>query len=320
MKNKQSQNKLKQEFFRQMLMIRIVEEKVLELFSKGLVSGTTHTCIGQEACAVGVINALDRGKDIIFSNHRGHGHFLAYSQNIVGLFGEIMGKETGVCEGIGGSQHLCEKNFYSSGIQGGMVPCATGAAFAEKKKQTGAIVTVFIGDGTLGQGVVYESLNIASLWSLPMLFVVEDNKYAQSTPSKLQHAGKLIERASPFQIESEELWVEDPIEVYNTASLAIKKVRKEVKPFFLVLHTYRLGPHSKGDDHRPREEIEKYKMKDPLLNLKKKLPEDFVRKTEELIKKKVDDALKKAIASPPKSFSQFREEINYAPDISDEFE
>ncbi len=316
MKNEcEDEDKLRQKFFKEMLTIRVVEEKILELFSKGLVSGTTHTCIGQEACAVGVVNALDCDKDIIFSNHRGHGHFLVYCGDIEGLFTEIMGREAGVCGGNGGSQHLCEKNFYSSGIQGGMVPSAIGVAFAEKEKQTGAIVTVFIGDGTLGQGVVYESLNIAALWSLPILFVVEDNKYAQSTPSKLQHAGKLSERALPFQIESKELEVKDPIEVYDITCKIVKKVRENIKPYFLVLHTYRLGPHSKGDDFRPKEEINKYKKRDPLLNLENQLYQSFTKETKEFIKKKVNSALEKAQKSSLKDFAQFSKEVGFASNV-----
>lgn len=262
---------LKKEFFKQMILIRTVEERILDLFSEGLLHGTTHTCIGQEACAVGVINALDKSKDIIFSNHRNHGHFISYSGDIKGLLAELIGKRSGVCRGIGGSQHIHKKNFYSSGIQGGIVPPAVGAAYAEKEKGSKALVTVFLGDGTLGQGVVYESFNIASLWSLPVLFVIEDNKYAQSTPSKMQHAGRLSKRATPFDIESKELNATNVCKVYEAASEAVDKVRRKVCPYFLLLHTYRLVPHSKGDDYRSENEIERYKDKDPLLNMKKTL-------------------------------------------------
>jgi TPP-dependent pyruvate/acetoin dehydrogenase alpha subunit len=295
------------EFYTQMYRIRRIEETLLDLFSKGLLTGTTHTCIGQEACAVGVINALDKEKDIIFSNHRGHGHYIAYSGDIVGLLGELMGKSIGVCAGIGGSQHLCKKNFYTNGIQGGIVPVATGMAFAEKLKGTGAIVTVFLGDGTLGEGVVYEAFNISALWKLPILFVLEDNKYAQTTPSYMQHSGELSKRASIFLIESAELEVEDVMEVYDLAIEAVSYVRNKVKPFFLVLHTYRFSPHSKGDDFRSKEEIEYYKKKDPLNILRNKLLQSNfdIQTIEKEIEEEIKNALDFVSNSPILSWDEF---------------
>ena len=300
---------LEQDFFKQMVLIRTVEEYILELFSKGLVTGTTHTCIGQEACAVGVVNALNKEKDIIFSNHRNHGHYLAYCDDVEGLLGEIMGKEVGVCGGIGGSQHIHRGNFFSSGIQGGLVPSATGAAFAEKLKKTDAIVVSFLGDGTLGQGVVYECLNIASLWSLPILYVVEDNKYAQSTPSHVQHAGRLVDRASPFQIESRELEVENVIGVYQIARKAVKLVRREKRPYFLVLHTYRLVPHSKGDDYRSKEEIEAHRAKDPLLQMEKHLDSEFVKSVKRSSQQRVARVIDELRDKPGKDLSRFLKEV-----------
>jgi TPP-dependent pyruvate/acetoin dehydrogenase alpha subunit len=294
-----------------MFRIRRAEESLLDLFSKGLLTGTTHTSIGQEACAVGVINAVDRVKDIIFSNHRGHGHFIAYCQDLVGLFGELMGKSVGVCGGISGSQHLCKNNFYTNGIQGGIVPVATGMAFAEKLKDTGAIVIVFIGDGTLGQNVVYESLNIASLWKLPILLVLEDNQYAQSTPSFMQHSGNLAKRAEPFEIKSAEVEAQDVMKVYLLARDAIEYVRYEKRPFFLVLHTYRLSPHSKEDDFRPSDEIVFHRKTDPLLTLRNKLIESniTVRDIETGVEKEISSALEIAIDSKPLDWADFRNEL-----------
>jgi TPP-dependent pyruvate/acetoin dehydrogenase alpha subunit len=300
------------EFYAQMYRIRRVEETLLDLFSKGLLTGTTHTSIGQEACAVGVINALDREKDIIFSNHRGHGHYITYSGDIIGLFGELMGKSVGVCAGIGGSQHLCKKNFYTNGIQGGIVPVATGMAFAEKLKGSGAIVAVFMGDGTLGQGVVYEAFNISSLWKLPVLFIVEDNKYAQTTPSWMQHSGEISKRASVFLIKSAEIEVNDVMEVYELAKEVVNYVRTNIKPFFLVLHTYRLSPHSKGDDVRPKEEIEYYKKRDPLKLLRDKLLQNglSIQTIEKKIDKEIDEALEFAFNAPVLSWDEFVKKIN----------
>ncbi|MDD2733776.1 MAG: thiamine pyrophosphate-dependent dehydrogenase E1 component subunit alpha [Desulfuromonadaceae bacterium] len=257
--------------YRKMFKIRCFEESLLELFSQGKLMGTTHTCIGQEACSVGVIQALDMTRDIIFSNHRGHGHFLAYCEDMEGLLNEIGGKNAGVCGGIGGSQHLHKNNFYSNGILGGTVAVATGIALAEKIKKSNAISVVFFGDGAMGEGIIYEAMNIAALWNLPILFVLEHNQYAQTTPSTMQHSGNIAERAASFSIKSNELEVADVIEVYRVAINAIDYVRSYGVPFFLTLHTYRLAPHSKGDDFRQEEELEKYRIKDPLGLARKKL-------------------------------------------------
>src|SRR5512138_3297806 len=140
------------ELYRLMARIRRFEETVLENFPKGLFFGTTHTCLGQEANAVGVLAHLG-AEDIVFSNHRGHGHFLAYGGDPRALFAELMGRSTGVCGGRGGSQHLHWRSFYSNGVQGGIAPVATGMALAEKYKSSGAVAVAFIGDGTLGEGV-----------------------------------------------------------------------------------------------------------------------------------------------------------------------
>ena len=177
-----------------MVLIRRFEESLLELFSLGKLAGTTHTYVGQEANAVGVIDHLERGRDVIVSNHRCHGHYLAFTDDVDGLLGEVMGKASGVCGGKGGSQHLCSDGFYSNGVLGSTVPVATGMALAERERGSGAVTVAFIGDGTLGQGVVYESLNIASRWGLPLLVVVENNYYAQSTPSQLTLAGSIADR------------------------------------------------------------------------------------------------------------------------------
>ncbi|MFP5451049.1 MAG: thiamine pyrophosphate-dependent dehydrogenase E1 component subunit alpha, partial [Thermoleophilia bacterium] len=191
------------EFHRRMYGILRFEETLLEMFSQGLLVGTTHTCIGQEANAVGVIAHLDNERDIVVSNHRCHGHFLAFTADRLGLLAEVMGRVDGVSGGRGGSQHLCAPNFYTNGIQGSIVPLTTGMAVAQKRREDGAIATVFIGDGTLGQGAVYECLNIAALWDLPLLIVVEDNHYAQTTPRTLAVAGSVPARAEAFGVASD---------------------------------------------------------------------------------------------------------------------
>jgi len=248
-----------------------MEETLLALYSQGELFGTVHTCIGQEACAVGVVSALDRERDIVWSNHRSHGHFVAYSDGVEALIAEIMGRATGVCGGVGGTQHLHYHNFYSNGILGGTLPCAVGTALAEKFKGTDAITVVFLGDGAMGEGVVYESLNMAALWNAPVLFVLEDNGYAQSTPKHLEHAGELVARPAAFGIETSEIDARSVDDVYEAAQKAVDIVRGEHRPYFLALHTYRLAPHSKGDDTRTETELERYRQLDPLLHMRREL-------------------------------------------------
>src|SRR5919197_3634460 len=149
------------------MLIRSVEERLLTLFAEGKLFGTVHTCIGQEWTGVAVAAALQKG-DLLFSNHRGHGHYLAWTDDVEGLIAELMGKQTGMCGGRGGSQHICSQGFFSNGIQGGIVPVAAGLAFAQKLTGMPHITVVCIGDGTLGEGVLYETLNIAAKWELPL--------------------------------------------------------------------------------------------------------------------------------------------------------
>jgi len=157
--------------YEKIFLIRYFEETILSLFSKGRLNGTTHAYIGQESNAVAVSSCITND-DVIFSNHRCHGHFLSFTNNPKDLMAEMMGLESGVCGGRGGSQHLHFQNFFSNGVQGGIVANAVGAGLAEKKNKSGNIVLVFLGDGTLGEGIVYESLNIASLWDNPVLFII----------------------------------------------------------------------------------------------------------------------------------------------------
>jgi TPP-dependent pyruvate/acetoin dehydrogenase alpha subunit len=235
--------------YRSIYRIRRFEETVLENFSHGTFFGTTHTYLGQEANAVGILANIHEN-DIIFSNHRGHGHFLAYGGDPHALFAELMGRETGVCAGRGGSQHLHWRNFYSNGIQGGIVPIATGMALAEKYKHSGAITLAFLGDGTLGEGILYEALNMASLWKAPILFVLENNHIAQTTPIELSVAGSIAGRFNAFGIPSFDLCTSDVLEILTVARDLLTRVRLEQSPAALIIDTCRFGPHSKGDDTR----------------------------------------------------------------------
>lgn len=279
-------------FYRQMFLIRSFEERVLQLFSEGKLFGTTHAYIGQEANAVGVLSHLGPS-DIVFSNHRCHGHYLAYSDDVEGLLAEIMGRKTGICGGKGGSQHIYAENFYTNGVLGGTVPCAAGIALAEKYKGSGARVVVFLGDGALGEGVVYETFNISSLWSVPILFVIENNFYAQSTPSHLQIAGEIAARPQAFNIQTIHACPESVEEVYNLAGEAWAAIEHDGRPFCLVLDTYRFCPHSKSDDHRSAEEIAAWRERDLLRKLALQL-DPLAR---ELIEKEVQERIAQAVAN-----------------------
>ncbi len=241
-------------FYRRMRFIRRFEERLLSLFEEGALNGTTHACIGQEADCVAVVEALRPG-DHIFSNHRCHGHYLAWTGDAVGLLAEIMGKRDGVVGGLGGSQHVAAPGFKSNGILGGTVPAAAGIALAMKLAGTDSLSVVFMGDGSFGEGVVYETLNIAALWGLPLLFVVENNGYSQSTPLRTHLAGDLGARFAAFGIPSVEVESTDVLEIEEAARGEVEAVRASRSSRALIIDTYRLCHHSKSDDNRPEEEI-----------------------------------------------------------------
>jgi TPP-dependent pyruvate/acetoin dehydrogenase alpha subunit len=242
--------------YRALYRIRRFEETVLDNFPRGVFFGTTHTYLGQEANAVGVLTNIQEN-DVVVSNHRCHGHFLAYGGDPRALYAELMGRSTGVCGGRGGSQHLHWRNFYSNGILGGIIPIATGMALAEKYKQSGTVTVAFLGDGTLGEGVVYEAFNMASLWRVPILYVLENNHIAQTTQIELAVAGNIAGRFSAFGIPSLQLSTSDVLEIMPVARDLLSRVRMEQLPFALILDTHRFGPHSKGDDTRDAEMINK---------------------------------------------------------------
>ena len=284
-----------QEIYRKMLRIRRFEETVLDSYSSGVFFGTTHTYIGQEANAVGVLACIEEG-DVVVSNHRGHGHFIAYDGPMHALAAELMGRTTGVVGGRGGSQHVMWKDFYANGILGGTIPLAVGMAYAEKARRTGQIVFSFLGDGTLGEGVVYESLNMASLWDLPVLFILENNRYAQSTPISLNLAGDISDRFEAFGITTEEADTVDVLEILALAKTAAASVRDGNRPHTLVLHTYRFAPHSKGDDERDPDEIMRYRKRDPLLVHAERLKPQLRRQIEDEVEAEVAEIFRQAKA------------------------
>ena len=274
------------------LLIRKTEEKLLALFKDGKVNGTVHTCVGQEFIGAALSSVIG-DSDTIFSNHRGHGHFLGATDDVEGLIAEVMGKKSGASKGMGGSQHLFSDNFLSNGIQGGMMPIAAGYALTKKLSGNDSISILFVGDGTLGEGIFYETANIAAKWDLPLLIIVENNSYAQSTKMSSVISGGVAGRARAFNIEYFKADTWNWKDLIKTLLKSVKFVRKNIKPIILEIKTYRLNAHSKGDDNRDKFEIEKFRKKDPLnILLKKNL--NFLSDENSRIQKRLDKAVSKA--------------------------
>lgn len=291
------------------IKIRVLESELLNLFSKGLLNGTVHTCVGQEMIGVMVSKYLVKD-DFVVSNHRGHGHYLARTGDYKGLLAEIMGRSSGCSGGVGGSQHLVNDNYLSNGIQGGMAPIAAGVALSNKVNKINSISVVYIGDGTLGQGVLYETFNICANWDLPVVFVLEDNKYAQSTSSRQTFSGSKKFRAEGFGLEYFNVCsnnIEDLDEITNKA---ISFARDKKKPVLLHIDTYRLNSHSKGDDNRSFEEVDVNKQKD-LLNHIKTLTPDYFQEYYKKSQKEIDIIIDEVLLEPKLSSSSFLMDIPY---------
>jgi TPP-dependent pyruvate/acetoin dehydrogenase alpha subunit len=238
--------------------------------------------------------------DAVVSNHRCHGHFLAYGGDPRGLFAELMGRATGVCGGRGGSQHLQWRNFYSNGILGGTAPIATGMALAQRRAGKDAITIVFLGDGAFGEGVVYEALNMASLWQAPVLFVVEHNHVAQTTPTELALAGTLAGRMAAFGIPATDLDTADVIEIEGATSELVAEMRAGAGPRALVIDTRRFGPHSKGDDPRSPDEIARmWAERDPLTVHGARLDDATRAAVDAAVEAEIEAAFATASADPP---------------------
>jgi acetoin:2,6-dichlorophenolindophenol oxidoreductase subunit alpha len=244
-----------------LLLIRHFEQGLLDLFAAGLVGGTTHSCLGQEYIPV-ALRTLLRGDDYVFSNHRGHGHYLALFDDPAGLLAEILGREGAVCGGVGGSQHIHRDRYLSTGVQGESLPVAAGAALHLKRAGRGGLAAVFVGDGTFGEGTVYETLNMAQLWRLPLLVLVENNHIAQSTPSSANMAGTVAGRAAAFGVMHRGIVTTDIGAIRGELAPLINTVRQQSAPLIVEFDTVRLGPHSKGDDTRDPESREQARARD----------------------------------------------------------
>ena len=279
--------KIKDECILIALRIRLVEEAFLELFSAGKMNGTVHTCIGQEFSAVALASQLSNN-DWVTSNHRCHGHFIAKTNNWKGLIDELLGNINGVCSGIGSSQHLYANGFISNGIQGSLLPVGTGISLHAKLNNLNSIVVSFIGEGTLGEGIVYESFNLASLYQVPQLIVCENNFYSQSTPQVKGVTGEIIDRPKAFGIKTFEANTWNLESLFEIVKDAVNYVRSGY-PAFLNICTYRLNAHSKGDDNRPSEEINYFIERDVLTQL---LKQKYWAEKSQSIKTEIQDYIK----------------------------
>jgi len=251
-------------FYRQMVAIRLFEERVNDLYTRALMPGLAHLYIGEEAIAVGVCEAL-RADDYITSTHRGHGHCLAKGASPDRMFAELLGKEAGYCKGKGGSMHIADPetgNLGANAIVGGSAGIATGAAYASKYLKQDRVAVCFFGEGALGQGLLYEEMNLAQLWKLPVIFVCENNGYNEYTHFSESTAGTVPARPAAFGMATETVDGQNVRDVYTVASRYIERARRGEGPAFLEFTTYRYHGHHVGDIarsyYRPKAEEEEW--------------------------------------------------------------
>jgi len=299
------------ELYRRMVRIRKFEDGIVQVYLRGLMPGLAHTYSGEEAVAVGVCAALHTD-DYIVSTHRGHGHLIAKGGKTDRMMAEVMGKEAGYNRGRGGTMHIVDLSLGilgANGIVGGGLGIAAGAGWSAKQLGNGRVCVCFYGDGASNQGVVMESMNLASIWNLPVIFVCENNQYGQFTSRVRSSAGeRLGARAEAMGLKATEMYGQEVLSVYDTMSEVVTRVRGGGVPEFVEFKTYRYGGHHVGDPgkaYRPAEEIEDWKAnRDPIKLLAGKLTRDKLCAVEEIeaidqeIQKEIDDAVEFAKAAP----------------------
>ncbi len=298
-------------FYRQMLKIRLFEEEVNQLYLGAKMPGLAHLYIGEEAVAVGVCEAVRRD-DYITSTHRGHGHCIAKGAAVDKMFAELLGKEAGYCRGKGGSMHIADQdtgNLGANAIVGGSAGIATGAAMSAKMRGTGQVAVCFFGDGALGQGLLYETMNMASLWKLPVIYVCENNQYNEYTHYSETTAGEVIARAQAFGIQTESIDGQDVKLIHATALKLVERARYGDGPAFLQCQTYRFHGHHVGDIdrayYRTKKEEEEWKnRRDPVKLLADWLEKNrlangkLLQQIESEISKEIKDAANFALDAP----------------------
>lgn len=309
------------EFYKSMLLIRRFEEKAGQLYGMGLIGGFCHLYIGQEAVVTG-LQAASREGDCVITTYRDHGHMLACGMDPKGIMAELTGRIDGVSKGKGGSMHMfsVDKHFYGGhGIVGASVPLGAGIAFAHKYRGNGNISFCYYGDGAANQGQVYETYNMAALWQLPIIFVIENNEYAMGTSIKRHHGSLDLFRAGePFGIPGIKVDGMDVLKVYEAGLEAVEHVRSGKGPILLEVKTYRYRGHSMSDPakYRTKEEVESFKeLRDPINTLRNKMLNDktsdeaALKKIEDEIKAVVNDAAEFAKESPEPEISELWTDI-----------
>lgn len=291
----------KLEMYRKMYLIRTFEERAEELYMEGKIWGTFHLYVGEEAVAVGACYAL-RADDYITSTHRGHGHCIAKGADVKRMMAELLARDTGYCHGLGGSMHIADVekgNLGATGIVGSGIPIATGAALGCKLQKNDKVVLCFFGDGAANTGAFHESVNMAAIFNLPVVFICENNMYAMSFPAQKAFAlPDIAERAKGYGIPGVSIDGNNVLEVYETAQIAVERARQGEGPTFIEARTYRWKGHSKSDRqaYRTKEEVREWMNKDPIKFLEKHLREETVREEElENIKKQVEREIEEAI-------------------------
>jgi pyruvate dehydrogenase E1 component alpha subunit len=308
--------------YRRMTLIRLFEEQANDLYRGAKMPGLTHLYIGEEAIAVGVCSAL-RQDDWITSTHRGHGHCLAKGAEVHRMFAELLGKEAGYCRGKGGSMHIADHengNLGANAIVGGSAGIATGAAFSAKFRGTDQVAVCFFGEGALGQGLVYEVMNMASLWQLPVIYVCENNMYNEYTHYLEATAGEILGRPKAFGIEAREVDGQDVRAVYGVTTELVERARNGNGPAFVLANTYRYHGHHVGDVdrayYRPKDEEELWRSeRDPLVIFGRWLEEqklatlDGLKRIEDEARAEVEAGVQFALDAPFPDVSQVTEDV-----------
>ncbi len=308
-------------FYEQMLLIRRFEEKAGQLYGLGLIGGFCHLYIGQEAVAVGLQSALEAGKDSVITGYRDHGHMLAYGIDPKVIMAELTGRGAGISKGKGGSMHMfsTEHKFYGGhGIVGAQVPLGAGLAFGHQYREDGGLCMAYFGDGAANQGQVYEAFNMAALWNLPVIFVVENNGYAMGTAVTRGSAETHFHRrGTAFRIPGISVNGMDVLEVRAAAEVAVAHVRSGKGPVLMELHTYRYRGHSMSDPakYRTREEVQEMREKhDPIDAAKAELlqrgvAEERLKEIEKQIRSKVNESADFAENSPEPEMSELYTDV-----------
>src|SRR5438874_4816018 len=308
-------------FYRQMMKIRLFEEQVNQFYMSAKMPGLAHLYIGQEAVAVGVCETL-RQDDYITSTHRGHGHCLAKGASLDRMFAELLGKAPGYCRGKGGSMHIADQetgNLGANAIVGGSAGIATGAALSAKMRGTDQVAVCFFGDGALGQGLLYESMNMAALWALPVIYVCENNLYGEYTPGGETTAGEILARPRALGVHAESVDGQDVQAVHATMRRLVERARRGEGPAFLECKTYRYYGHHVGDvnrEYRTREEEREWMTThDPLQTLAGRLSQQGLADASVFerigndVKAEIDTGVQYALAAPYPAASQVDEDV-----------